>query len=46
MTTPAALTQKAFAEHIGCRPSYVTKLKKDGRLVIGDDGLEIGRAHV
>lgn len=39
MTTPAALTQKAFAEHIGCRPSYVTKLKKDGRLVIGDDGL-------
>lgn len=39
MTTPAALTQNAFAEHIGCRPSYVTKLKKDGRLVIGDDGL-------
>ena len=39
MTTPAALTQKAFAEHIGCRPSYITKLKQDGRLVIGDDGL-------
>ncbi len=39
MTTPASLTQKQFAEHIGCRPSYVTKLKQDGRLVIGDDGL-------
>lgn len=37
--TPATLTQKAFAEHIGCRPSYITKLKQDGRLVIGDDGL-------
>lgn len=39
MTDPATLTQKAFADHIGCRPSYVTKLKQDGRLVIGDDGL-------
>lgn len=39
MTAPASLTQKQFAEHIGCRPSYVTKLKQDGRLVIGDDGL-------
>lgn len=39
MIAPSTLTQKAFAEHIGCRPSYVTKLKQDGRLVLSDAGL-------
>lgn len=34
----ATLTQRQFADHIGCRPSYVTKLKQDGRLVLTDDG--------
>lgn len=38
MTTPATLTQRQFADHIGCRPSYVTKLKQEGRLVLTDDG--------
>lgn len=36
--TPDTLGFKAFAEHIGCRPSYVTELKKAGRLVLTDDG--------
>lgn len=29
---------KQFAEHIGRSPSYVTKLKDDGRLVLAKDG--------
>lgn len=37
MSTPATLTQRQFADHIGCRPSYVTKLKQEGRLVLTDD---------
>ena len=38
MTAPATLTQRQFADHIGCRPSYVTKLKQDGRLVLDEAG--------
>ncbi|THF61411.1 hypothetical protein E6C76_20225 [Pseudothauera nasutitermitis] len=37
MTHPET-TFKAFAEIIGCRPSYVTELRKSGRLVLTDDG--------
>lgn len=38
MTNPETATFKAFAEHIGCKPSYVTELRKAGRLVLTDDG--------
>ncbi len=41
MTTPATLTQRQFADHIGCRPSYVTKLKQEGRLVLTDDAKRV-----
>ena len=34
----ATLTLSAFAKHLGCRPSYVTKLKQAGRLVMDDAG--------
>lgn len=35
---PEILGFKAFADHLGCRPSYVTELRKSGRLVLTDDG--------
>lgn len=35
---PGVLGLKAFADHLGCRPSYVTKLKQAGRLVLDDTG--------
>lgn len=38
MTHPETATFKAFAEFIGCKPSYVTELRKAGRLVLTDDG--------
>lgn len=38
MTYPATATFKSFAEIFGCRPSYVTELRKSGRLVLTDDG--------
>ncbi|CAI10249.1 hypothetical protein ebA7281 [Aromatoleum aromaticum EbN1] len=38
MTLPATAPFKAFAAIIGCRPSYVTELRKSGRLVLSDDG--------
>lgn len=38
MTYPGIATFKVFAEIIGCRPSYVTALRKSGRLVLTDDG--------
>ncbi len=41
MTAPATLTQRQFADHIGCRPSYVTKLKQEGRLVLTDDAKRV-----
>ena len=36
--TPATMGLKAFAQHMGCAPSYVTKLKQAGRLVLDDAG--------
>ena len=38
MTTPTTLTLRAFAQHLGCAPSYVTKLKQSGRLVLDESG--------
>lgn len=38
MTTPTTLTLRAFAQHLGCAPSYVTKLKQAGRLVLDENG--------
>lgn len=38
MSQHQKMSQKAFADYLGCRPSYVTKLKQDGRLVLADDG--------
>jgi phage terminase Nu1 subunit (DNA packaging protein) len=35
---PRTLGKKAFANYIGCAPSYVTKLRKDGRLVLTPNG--------
>lgn len=40
MTAPD-LSFKAFADHLGCRPSYVTELRKSGRLVLTDDGKRV-----
>lgn len=38
MSTPDTLRLKEFATHLGCAPSYVTKLKQAGRLVLDDAG--------
>ena len=35
---PQTLTKGEFAKHIGCVPSYVSKLGREGRLVLADDG--------
>lgn len=35
---PESLAFKAFAAHLGCRPSYITELRKSGRLVLTEDG--------
>lgn len=40
-TTPTTLTRKQFAEHLGVRPSYITKLGKAGRLVFTEDGRHV-----
>jgi hypothetical protein len=32
---------KAFADMLGCKPSYVTQLKKDGRLILTADGRRV-----
>lgn len=37
MTRPDTTTLRAFADLIGCKPSYVTDLRKAGRLVMTDD---------
>jgi len=34
VTEQQKMTQKQFADHLGVRPSYVTKLKQAGRLVL------------
>lgn len=39
--TAPDLSFKAFADHLGCRPSYVTELRKSGRLVLTDDGKRV-----
>lgn len=41
MIVPETLGFKAFADHLGCRPSYVTELKKSGRLVLTPDGKQV-----
>lgn len=38
---PAELSLRDFAAHIGCRPSYVTELKRVGRLVLTEDGKRV-----
>ena len=35
---PETLSLSGFAKHLGCRPSYVTKLKGDGRMVLDAAG--------
>lgn len=44
------LTQSAFAAHLGIARSYVTQLKKEGRLVMSEDGklvdLEASQARI
>ncbi len=41
MTLPDTLALREFAGHIGSRPSYVTELKKAGRLVLTEDGRRV-----
>lgn len=41
MTAPAELTRTEFARLRGIKPSYVTQLAKDGRLVLTDDGKRV-----
>jgi hypothetical protein len=41
MTIPAELPQADFARHMGWRPSYVVQLKREGRLVISEDGKRV-----
>lgn len=41
MTHPATATFTEFAALHGCRPSYVTALRKAGRLVLTDDGKRV-----
>lgn len=41
MTHPATAPLKTFAAILGCKPSYVTALKKAGRLVLTEDGKQV-----
>lgn len=41
MNTPEAVTQGEFARRIGCKPGYVTDLKKNDRLVMTPDGRRV-----
>lgn len=41
MVEPQTLGFREFANRLGCKPSYVTALRKDGRLVLTDDGKRI-----
>lgn len=36
---PHFVTKSQFAAHLGVSPSYVTQLRKDGRLVLSEDGM-------
>ena len=41
MPPPTTANNKDFAAIVGCKPSYVVALKRDGRLVLADDGKTI-----
>lgn len=41
MAEPQTLGFRQFATWLGCKPSYVTALRKDGRLVLTDDGKRV-----
>lgn len=41
MTHPETSSFKEFAAIFGCKPSYVTELRKAGRLVLTDDGKKV-----
>ncbi|HRQ66557.1 MAG TPA: hypothetical protein PKZ76_17100 [Xanthomonadaceae bacterium] len=41
MPQAETVTFKEFAALLGCRPSYVTQLRKEGRLVLTDDGKRV-----
>ncbi len=41
MTDSNAMTFREFAARIGCRPSYITALRKAGRLVLAADGKRV-----
>ena len=38
MTTGTLVSGKELAAHIGCRPSYIVQLKREGRVVLADGG--------
>lgn len=40
-STPTTITLTEFAAHIGCKQSYASQLKRDGRLVLTDDGKRV-----
>ena len=41
MTDPETMSFSAFATRLGCRPGYVTDLRKQGRLVLTDNGRRV-----
>ncbi|MDC7806409.1 hypothetical protein PQS31_06170 [Luteimonas sp BLCC-B24] len=41
MTTAVDMGFREFADHLGCKPGYVTELRKAGRLVLTDDGKRV-----
>ena len=38
MSAGTPVTGKELAAHIGCRPSYIVQLKREGRVVLADGG--------
>lgn len=38
MSAGTLVTGKELAAHIGCRPSYIVQLKREGRVVLADGG--------
>lgn len=42
---PALMSFAEFARHAGFKPSYVTQLKREGRLVLSDDGKAVKAAE-
>lgn len=41
MAVPETMTLTEFARHIGCKQSYASELKRDGRLVMSQDGKRV-----